>query len=140
MTPIEIVTATIAAIQAHDVTAASVYAADEFTVTDPNLPRAVGKTFFFGQMAAMFAAFPDWHYDIHTMAAQGDCVTVELTVHATHTAPLQLGGTALKPTGKQISIDDKFHFTVRENLIIALRVDSPPGGGAPAMMRQLGLT
>ncbi len=139
MTPIDIVKATIAAIEAHDIAAASAYAADTLTVTDPNLPRPVGKEFFFAQMAVMLAAFPDWRYDVHAITADGERVTVELTAIATHTAPLQMGGMTLPPTGKQVNVPDRFIFTVQDERIVELQVDSPPDGGAPSMMRQLGL-
>jgi len=139
MNPIDIVKATIAAIETHDIETAAGYASPDLTVTDPNLPRPVGKDVFFGQMKVMLAAFPDWHYDVHAISALGDQVTVSLTAIATHTAPLQMGAMTLPPTGKQISVPDKFIFTVKDNLITVLQVDSPPGGGAPSMMRQLGL-
>lgn len=99
----------------------------------------MGKEFFFAQMAVMLAAFPDWHYEVHAITAQGERVIVELTAIATHTAPLQMGGMTLPPTGKRVSVPDRFIFTVQNEHIVELQVDSPPDGGAPAMMRQLGL-
>ena len=139
MTPEEIVGATIAAIQVHDIKAAAAYTADSLTVNDPNLPHAVGKQAFFAQMTTMLQAFPDWRYDIHNIATQGDRVSVELTALATHTAPLQLAGATLPPTGRRVQVPDLFIFTVKNDLIVSLDVDSPPHGGAPEMMRQLGL-
>lgn len=45
-------------------------------------------------------AFPDLHFEIHDMIAEGDLVAFRSTMTGTHRGPLQ----GLPPTGKQVSV------------------------------------
>lgn len=49
------------------------------------------------------------------------------------------GMPSLPPTGKKVSVPDKFIVTVQGDKVSHLQVDSPADGGIPAMLGQLGV-
>jgi predicted ester cyclase len=87
-----------------------------------------GTKAFFGMM---FAAFPDMHFTVNMMVAEGDLVATYKTFHGT-----QLGvfmGTP--PTGRQVTVDVMDILAVHEGKITDhWTVDDSLG-----MLRQLGL-
>lgn len=136
----QVVRNTLDAINAHDLDKALTFTAGDLTVTDPTLPQAMPRAAFFAQMAAILQAFPDWQYTIQSVTASGDLVTASVEVNATQTGPFQLPGMpALPPSGKRVTVLDRFVFTVHGDRIAAILVDSPRGGGAAEMLRQLGI-
>jgi predicted ester cyclase len=141
MQPIQIVSEVLNAIDAHDLRKASARTAEDLVVTDPTLAGSLDKAAFFAQMDAILTAFPDWKYDLESLDAEGKRVTVSVVALATNTAPLKLPGMPVVPaTGKHVSIPDRFVFTVENDHVTELKIDSPPNGGAAAMLSQLGIT
>ncbi len=141
MQPIQIVCEVLNAIDAHDLNKAAKRIAEGCVVRDTRLPRTLDKATFLEQMRAILAAFPDWKYDLDALDAEGETVTVNVIALATHSAPLRLPGQPAFPaTNKHIRVPDHFIFTVRNELVTALKIDSPPDGGAAAMLSQLGMT
>lgn len=67
---------------------------------------------YFGDV---FAALPDWHMEIVTIAAEGDDVFVHWHLTGTHTGPL-LG---IEPTGKTLAVDGMDHFVVRDRKVVS---------------------
>jgi len=62
-----------------------------------------------------FAAMPDWHMEVVTLAAQGDDVFVHWHLTGTHTGPL-LG---IEATGKPLAVDGMDHFVVRDGKVVS---------------------
>jgi steroid delta-isomerase-like uncharacterized protein len=62
-----------------------------------------------------FAALPDFHIEVLTLAAQGDDVFVQWRITGTHEGPL-LG---IEATGKPIALDGIDHFVVRDGKVIS---------------------
>jgi steroid delta-isomerase-like uncharacterized protein len=62
---------------------------------------------YFGEL---FAAVPDFHMEVLTIAEQGDEVFVHWRLTGTHQGPL-LG---IAPTGKRLTIDGMDHMTFRD--------------------------
>ena len=60
-----------------------------------------------------FAALPDWHMDVVSIAAEGDDVFVHWHLTGTHTGPL-LG---IDPTGKALAVDGMDHFVMRDGKV-----------------------
>lgn len=140
MQPMQIVSEVLNAIDAHDLRKAAARTADDCVVVDPSLSHTVNKAAFFAQMDAILKAFPDWKYDLESLDANGKRVTVTVTAIATHTAPLKLAGMPAVPaTGKRVSVPDRFVFTVENDQVTELKIDSPPNGGTAAMLAQLGI-
>jgi len=50
-------------------------------------------------------AFPDLHFELHDVLAEGDIVAFRSTMTGTHRGPLQLGpGPQLPPTGRSVHV------------------------------------
>jgi predicted ester cyclase len=63
-----------------------------------------------------FAALPDWHMEVLTIAEQGDDVFVHWKLTGTHS-----GGTfqGIAPTGKRIALDGMDHFVLRDGAVVS---------------------
>jgi steroid delta-isomerase-like uncharacterized protein len=76
-------------------------------------------------------AFPDLHFELHDVLAEGDIVSFRSTMTGTHQGMLQ----GIPPTGKKVSVPH-MHF---------VRIENGKGGAlwhlwdTAAMMRQLGV-
>jgi len=77
-------------------------------------------------------AFPDLHFEIHDMLAEGDLVAFRSTMTGTHRGPLQ----GLPPTGKQVSVAH-MHFL---RCVDGKASDLWHVWDTTGMMRQLGVT
>jgi predicted ester cyclase len=62
-----------------------------------------------------FAALPDFHMAVLTVAEQGDDVFVQWRLTGTHAGPL-LG---IEPTGKKLTIDGMDHFVIRDGMVVS---------------------
>jgi steroid delta-isomerase-like uncharacterized protein len=62
-----------------------------------------------------FAALPDWHMEVVTIAGEGDDIFVHWHLTGTHTGPL-LG---IEPTGKTLAVDGIDHFVVRDRKVVS---------------------
>lgn len=62
-----------------------------------------------------FAAIPDWHMEVITIAEQGEDVFVHWHLTGTHAGPI-LG---IAPTGKPLAIDGMDHFVVRDGKVVS---------------------
>lgn len=139
MQPMQIVVEVLNSIEAHNLDKAAHRFADTAVVEDTSTAQRLGKNDFIEQMRSIFAAFPDWHYDLDSIEAEGDEVKVQVTALATQTAPLKLANQTIPATGKHVSVPDQFVFTVIDNEIRSLKIESPKDGGAAAMLSQLGV-
>jgi predicted ester cyclase len=139
----QLVRETLAIISGHDLDKAAACFSDDLAVIDPvlKLSTPMDKARFLAQLNAFFQAFPDWSYDVRATITQGDKVQVIVETSGTHSNPLHLPGLDPIPaTAKRFVITDQFVFTVTDNLVSAIVIESPPDGGLAEMHRQLGLT
>ena len=82
-------------------------------------------------------AFPDLHFELHEVLAEGDIVAFRSTMTGTHLGPLQLGpGPAVAASGHTVSVPH-MHFV---RVIDGKGYDLWHLWDTPAMMRQLGVT
>ncbi len=64
---------------------------------------------------AMRTAFPDLHFEIHEMLAEGDTVAFRSTMTGTQLGPLNfIPGSSIPPTGRTVSIQH-MHFVRMQN-------------------------
>lgn len=119
--------------------AARSYSSDAINHAAPGSPRE-GKEGFQRTFAELFTIFPDWHFAIEELVAEGDTVMCHTLLTGTHqgtpTTPV-LGGMllGLPPTGKRVSVPHVHIFKIRDGEIAehgAVRHDL-------VMMRQLGV-
>ena len=95
-----------------------------------------------GQIRAMKTAFPDNHFTIDDILAEGNKVAVRVTTHATNTGPLvglpAFGRfeTPVPPTGKSVTGSGIYIFTVSDGKIVSFAAELDQIG----LLRQLGWT
>jgi predicted ester cyclase len=93
-----------------------------------------------GQFMSMKTAFPDIHFTIDEMIAEGDKVAVQVSVQGTNNGPLvglpAFGKleTPVPPTGKSVSHTGLYLFTVVEGRIQSYAAELDQIG----LLRQLG--
>ena len=87
-------------------------------------------------VTAMRAGFPDLHFEIHHILAEGDIVAFHSTMTGTHQGPFNLGPfRGLPPTGKPIKVRH-MHFL---RMVNGKTTDLWHLWDTPALMRQLGV-
>src|SRR4029453_11168779 len=102
----------VAAWNAQDLDAAEELLAPEFVRHDANLPDVVGPQAERQLIAGNLAAFPDLHFEIEQLIADGDLVAARYLVQGTHRGeflgipgagrPVTIqGGGELRPSGRQ---------------------------------------
>ncbi len=106
------------------------------------LPQAMPALEAFKMVDGLNAAFPDLKVEVQQVTVNGNQATVNVKMSGTNTGLLSLpmpGMPSLPPTGKKVSVPDKFIVTVQGDKVSHLQVDSPADGGIPAMLGQLGV-
>ena len=95
-----------------------------------------------GQIKAMKTAFPDLHFTIDDIVAEGSKVAIRVTTHATNTGPMvglpAFGrfDTPVPPTGKSVMGSGIYIFTISDSKIVSFAVELDQIG----LLRQLGWT
>ncbi len=106
------------------------------------LPKPVPATEAFNMIKALKTAFPDLKFDVQSVTVHGNQATVQAKWSGTNKGPLNMplpGMQNIPPTGKHISVKDTYVVTVEGNKVSRLEVDSPPDGGIPAALNQIGV-
>ena len=108
------------------------------------LPQPMPAMEAFGLVGALKTAFPDLKFEVEDVTVNGNEARVKAQVSGTNTGPLSLPmpgmPSNMPPTGKKASAKDVFVVTVEGDKVSHLHVDSPAGGGLPALLAQLGVT
>ena len=95
-----------------------------------------------GQAKVMKLGFPDNHFTIDDILAEGNKVAIRVTINGTNTGPLvglpAFGKfeTPLPPTGKSMSVSGMMVFTVKDGKIVSFARELDNIG----MLQQLGWT
>jgi predicted ester cyclase len=106
------------------------------------LPQPMPASEAFKMMAALNTAFPDLKFDIQNVTVKGNQATVQAKWSGTNKGPLNLplpGMQTIPPTGKKVLVKDTYIVTVQGDKVSRLEVDSPPDGGVPAALGQIGV-
>jgi predicted ester cyclase len=106
------------------------------------LPQPMPASEAFKMMGALNTAFPDLKFDIQNVTVKGNQATVQAIWRGTNKGPLNLpipGLQSIPPTGKQVSVKDTYIVTVEGDKVSRLEVDSPPDGGVPGALGQIGV-
>jgi predicted ester cyclase len=106
------------------------------------LPQPMPASEAFKMMGALNTAFPDLKFDIQNVTVKGNQATVQAIWRGTNKGPLNLpipGLQSIQPTGKQVSVKDTYIVTVEGDKVSRLEVDSPPDGGVPGALGQIGV-
>jgi steroid delta-isomerase-like uncharacterized protein len=115
-------------------------AVDDFNVPDGIDHQEPPGTDFIAHLkhvvVAMRTAFPDLHFEIHELLADGDIVAFRSTMTGTHTGTLSLlPGQNLPATGRKVSVPH-MHFV---RIVDGKTTDLWHLWNIPMMMQQLGV-
>jgi predicted ester cyclase len=105
-----------------------------------NHQRPIGREGFRAVFHALHAIFPDWHYEIERIVADGESVSLLARLTATHLGTSEMpvfNGllTGVPPTGKRIDVLHVHLYRVVDGLIVEHRAVREDLG----MLQQLGL-
>jgi predicted ester cyclase len=107
------------------------------------LPQPMPAMEAFNLIAGLKAAFPDIKFEAQQVTVNGNQATVRAQVSGTNTGTLNLPMPGMPsnvpPTGKKVMAKDTFIVTVQGDKVSHLQVDSPPDGGLPALLAQIGV-
>lgn len=130
----------IAGLCTHDVTKVATTVADDLAFVTP--VRTMDKTQFLAFLRALYAGFPDWHYD-HDPPEIGadDRIAIRWRQGGTHTETLALPGFGPVPaTGRTVTIPEHhFFYGVARGLIVEIEPDPVPGGAPRGIFEQIGV-
>jgi predicted ester cyclase len=101
----------------------------------------VDKGQFLSFLRALYAAFPDWHYDHDEPELRDDGIAMKWRQCGTHTGTLALPGMVeVPPTGKKVMIPEQFFFyLVRGDQIVEIRPELIAGGPPQGIFEQIGV-
>lgn len=105
------------------------------------LPQPIPMMEAMKVMHGLTTAFPDLKFDIQQVMVNGDQAAVNAVWSGQNTGPLSLpmpGMPTMPATGKNVSVKDTYIVTVQGDKVSHIQVESPPDGGIPAALVQLG--
>jgi predicted ester cyclase len=126
----------------NDVNAAESYLTPDAVSAGGVLPQPIPVREAIGLLTALKTAFPDLKFDIQDVTVNGNQATVRAVWSGMNTGALSMpfpGMQNIPPTGKQVSVKDVYIVTVDGDKISRLEVNSPPDGGIPAALDQIGV-
>lgn len=96
---------------------------------------------FLQMLRALYAGFPDWHYDHDEPEVQGEVIAVRWRQGGTHTGTFALAGMPSIPaTGKKVAIPEHYFFyRVHGDRIVEIRPEIVPGGAPRGILEQIGM-
>ena len=126
----------------NDPSAVEAYLTPDAVSAGGVLPQPIPAREAIGMLSALKTAFPDLKFDIQNVAVKGNQATVQAIWSGTNKGPLNMplpGMESIPPTGKQVSVKDAYIVTVQGDKVSRIEVDSPPDGGIPAALKQIGV-
>ena len=129
-----------AGLKAHDVAAIGASLAEEVGFVTP--VKTMAKPAILEFLAALYAGFPDWHYDHdEPVRLEEGSYSILWRQSGTHTAKLDLPGFAAVPaTGKIVVIpEQRFFYLVGAEGLTEIRPDPIPGGAPRGIFEQIGV-
>lgn len=129
----------IAGLEAHDVDRIAATVSDDLAFITP--ARTLDKPQFLAMLRALYAGFPDWHYDHDEPERRGDVIAVKWRQGGTHTGTFAWPGLEPVPaTGRMVAIPEHFFFyRVRDGLLVEIRPEPIPGGAPRGILEQIGV-
>jgi len=124
----------------NDVNAAELYLTPDAMAAGGVLPQPIPAKEAISLMSALNTAFPDLEFDIQNVTANGNQATVQAVWSGTNNGYLNMPGMPSIPaTGKHVSVKDTYIVTVQGDKVSRIEVDSPPDGGIPGALGQIGV-
>ena len=130
----------VAGLKAHDVAAIGASLAEEVRFVTP--VKTMKKSSILEFLAALYAGFPDWHYDHDEPVRLGEgSYSILWRQGGTHTAKLDLPGFAAAPTTRKKVVipEQRFFYCVGPIGLTEIRPDPIPGGAPRGIFEQIGV-
>jgi predicted ester cyclase len=129
----------IAGLKAHDVDRIAATVSDDLAFITP--ARTLNKEQFLEMLRALYAGFPDWHYDHDEPERRGDIIAIKWRQGGTHTGTFAWPGLAPIPaTGRAVEIPEHFFFyRVKDGLLMEIRPEPVLGGAPRGILEQIGV-
>ena len=126
-------------LKAHDVEGVARTVADDLAFV--SAARTLDKPQFLAMLRALYAGFPDWHYDHDPVELRAGVYAVNWRQGGTHTGTWRLFGMQpIAPTGRRVRIPEQhFFYKVRGGQIVEIRPDPVPGGAPRGILEQIGM-
>lgn len=127
------------ALKGHDVDAIAGTVSDDLAFVTP--ARTLDRDQFLQMLRALYAGFPDWHYDHDEPEWRGDVIAIKWRQGGTHTGVFALPGLVpVLATGKRVTIPPHhFFYRVRGDKIVEIRPEPVPGGAPRGILEQIGV-
>lgn len=124
----------------NNVNAAEAFLTPDAVAAGGILPQPIPAKEAMALMSALNAAFPDLKLEIQNVTVNGDQATVQAIWGGTNNGDLNMPGLPSIPaTGKQVSVKDTYIVTLEGDKVCRIEVASPPDGGIPAALGQIGV-
>lgn len=126
----------------NDPSAAEAYLTPDAVSAGGVLPQPIPAREAVRLLGALKTAFPDLKFDVQNVTVKGNQAVVQAVWSGTNKGPLDMpmpGMQSIPATGKQVSVKDIYIVTVEGDKVCRLEVDSPPDGGIPAALGQIGV-
>ena len=122
----------------HNVEGIAETVSDDLAFVTP--AKTLTKSQFLQMLRALYAGFPDWHYQHGPPEVRGDVTRVRWRQGGTHTGTFALPGSEPMPaTGRVVQIPEQdFFYTVRGSKIVEIRPEPIPGGAPAGIFEQIG--
>lgn len=129
----------VAGLKAHDVQRIAATFSEDLEVISNG--RRLTKQQFLPFLGALYAGFPDWHYDHDPPEWHGDLIAVKWRQGGTHTGTFAWPGfEPVAPTGRRVRIPEQFfRYRVRGERLVAILPDPMPGGAPRGILEQIGV-
>lgn len=125
----------------NDPSAVEAYLTSDAVSAGGVLPQPIPAREAVRLLSALKTAFPDLKFDVQNVTVKGSQAVVQAVWSGTNKGPLDMpmpGMQAIPATGKHVSVKDTYIVTVEGDKVCRLEVDSPPDGGIPAALGQIG--
>jgi len=121
----------------HDVDAIGQCLSSDLAFIAPN--KTLNPQQFLQMLRALYAGFPDWHYEHDAPELRHDVIAVKWRQGGTHTGAFALPGTTPIPaTGRIVQIPEQyFLYKVRGEVITEIRPHPIPGGAPGGILEQI---
>jgi len=126
----------------NDPSAVEAYLTSDAVSAGGVLPQPIPAREAIRLLDALKTAFPDLKFDVQNVTVKGSQAVVQAVWSGTNKGPLDMpmpGMQAIPATGKHVSVKDTYIVTVEGDKVCRLEVDSPPDGGIPAALGQIGV-
>ena len=124
----------------HDVEGIGRTVSEDLAFITPS--KTLNRREFLQMLRAIYAGFPDWHYEHDAPELRQTVIAVKWRQGGTHTGTLALpGSTPIPATGKTVRIPEhSFFYVVRGDAIAEIRPEPVPGGAPGGILEQIGVT